>query len=193
MNKALALISDIDRAIATIETLSQAIDLRDMAKAADVFFVARGMEKEAQRAKALLLKSERKAGEFLLAMDKNPGTRPDTEHGGFMVKPPSLPTLADLGVTKMESHYWQNLAFVPADAFEEYIRRIDEGKEISRSGALALLTASERRDPKTNLDIAGELIRQLIAVMRKMDEKELGYVKGIIADILSRSTVQATG
>ena len=53
---------------------------------------------------------ERKAGEFLKGMEKNPGTRKlPAKSGGNIVLPP---TLKDLGIEKMESQRWQKIEIV---------------------------------------------------------------------------------
>jgi hypothetical protein len=56
---------------------------------------------------------EQKNGEGL-----NPGTRPNTEHGGTMQEPPSIPTLAEIGISKNLSSRAQAIAAIPAEDFE---------------------------------------------------------------------------
>jgi len=56
-----------------------------------------------------VLTPERKAGEFLGEMELDAGRRTDLVLNGNQVKP----TLADLGLTKKESHRFQLLAGVP--------------------------------------------------------------------------------
>jgi hypothetical protein len=55
-------------------------------------------------------------GAFLKEMPKNEGTRPSVEHGGSMKAPPSVPTLAAIGITKKESSRAQKLASIPEKA-----------------------------------------------------------------------------
>jgi hypothetical protein len=54
-------------------------------------------------------RAERRAGELLAEMEKNPGTR----YGSCIVQPP--PTLEELGIEKTQSHRWQAEARVPEE------------------------------------------------------------------------------
>jgi hypothetical protein len=53
---------------------------------------------------AVTMTTERKAGEMLAAMEKNPGNR---NLGGNTMLPP--PSLESLGITKMQSSRWQKV------------------------------------------------------------------------------------
>jgi len=71
----------------------------------------------AQACAESLLRAERGAGGLLAEMEKNSGSRSqlrgDVPVGGYNLLPPTkdtTPTLADLGVTKGESHRWQMMA-----------------------------------------------------------------------------------
>lgn len=66
------------------------------------------------------MKAERKAGEMLRDMAKNPGT---ICSGGSVVLPPadSPPKLEEIGVTKDQSSKWQRIAKIPEPEFEAYI------------------------------------------------------------------------
>lgn len=64
------------------------------------------------------LRAERKLGELLRDAPKNPGTRPNTQHGGTMAAPPPTPTLTDQGINKKLSARAQKMAAVPEAEFE---------------------------------------------------------------------------
>ena len=51
--------------------------------------------------------SERKAGEILAGMEKNPGAREPGTSRGNIVLPRQPPKLSDMSVTKIESSRWQ--------------------------------------------------------------------------------------
>jgi hypothetical protein len=76
--------------------------------------------------------SERIAGELLIEIEKNRGTRGQLQgkesSGGRIALPPesvAIPTLAQLGVTKTQSSRWQQLAKLPAADFK---KRVDVAK-----------------------------------------------------------------
>ena len=70
--------------------------------------------------------AERRCGELLRDMDKNPGVRMS---GSNIVLPPETPTLANLDIAPMQSSRWQKVAAVPEVEFERYIA---DKKEIER-------------------------------------------------------------
>lgn len=83
------------------------------------------------------LRTQRRAGELLAAMDKNAGGRPPkirlpngrTARGS---------TLAELGITRNESYRWQRLAALSEEQFEDYVTDCHRKKrELTTIGALA--------------------------------------------------------
>jgi N6-adenosine-specific RNA methylase IME4 len=49
------------------------------------------------------------------------------------------PTLAELGVEKMQSHRWQTMADLPEEEFEEHVKDLrGDGKELTSSGVYSL-------------------------------------------------------
>jgi len=52
------------------------------------------------------LRVERRGGELLQTMPKNPGVR---IVGGSIVEPPGIPTLKQLGIEKHEAMRWQQI------------------------------------------------------------------------------------
>lgn len=67
------------------------------------------------------VRPERRAGEMLSSMEKSKGSRynghsPDDEHRRLHDE--SAQTLADVGVTPIQSSRWQQLAAMPAGHFE---------------------------------------------------------------------------
>lgn len=111
-------------AIAECYSVDEAKDLRDKAKALEVYaHQAQNFEAE-RKACEIRIRAERRAGELLIEM-KRRGER----HNGRGNNPPRLesqpttstPQLADLRITRDQSSKWQKLAAVPAEDFEKAI------------------------------------------------------------------------
>jgi hypothetical protein len=73
-----------------------------------------------REAAEIRLRAERKAGQVLIEMGER-GERTDRGHNTKLELRNATPTLADLGVTKTQSHRWQEIAKVPERVFEKYI------------------------------------------------------------------------
>jgi hypothetical protein len=83
------------------------------------------------------LRTQRRAGELLASMEKNGGGRP-TMAGPTRGRASKGNTLADIGVSRNESHRWQRLANLPAEQFEEYVAEChSRARELTTAGALA--------------------------------------------------------
>lgn len=83
------------------------------------------------------LRTQRRAGEMLARMEKNGGGRPPKTHLAKGRVSRST-TLAELGITRNESHRWQQLAALADDQFEDYISECYKRKrELTTLGALA--------------------------------------------------------
>lgn len=124
-------------ALSEIRTIHDAIDLSNRAAAVAYYLKRSGAELEVQnKAAAVRLLSEYKAGQMLREMPKNKGT----VLGGNMVLPPDdTPTLSDLGLSKMQSSRLQTLAALDEDEITEYISDTNgKGKEITVSGAVKI-------------------------------------------------------
>ena len=70
----------------------------------------------------LKLRAERKAGEMLRAMPKHGGGRPSENRLHDVTS-----SLADVGVTKIQSHRWQQVAAVPEPEFGRHLVEVDGG------------------------------------------------------------------
>lgn len=79
------------------------------------------------------LLAERRAGELLAGMPKAQGGRPGGEnrfHDGT-----GFQTLTELGIPKVRSHRLQQLAAIPAEAFEAHVEAVKaEGGELTTAG-----------------------------------------------------------
>jgi hypothetical protein len=89
------------------------------------------------RAAALKLRAERRAGELLseAGFGKQGGDR----------KSSCTLQLDSFGVEKTQSHRWQKLASLPEDEFETYIdETVEAGKELTTAGALRLAKSAAK-------------------------------------------------
>jgi hypothetical protein len=88
------------------------------------------------------LRAERRAGELLRTMPKNPGR---LLRGSTMEPRDDLPTYEDLGIPKTTAHRWQQVARLPDALFEHYLTDTKaKHEEITSAAVLALLKASQR-------------------------------------------------
>lgn len=86
------------------------------------------------------LRIERRLGELLAVMPKNPGGDPVTSRDRGVTPP----TLEQLGISRMQAHRWQQLAALPAEEFDRYIAATRaQREELTTSGVLRLV--GERR------------------------------------------------
>jgi protein gp37 len=105
----LAVLSDVDRRLAEVQTIDEAKSIRDQAEAVRVY--ARSAKKGLtiqNRAAMVKILAEQRAGNLLKRMELKPG-RP--KQNGSALKP--------LGIGKTQSHRWQTMASVP----EALVRR----------------------------------------------------------------------
>ena len=99
------------------------------------------------------LRAERKAGQFLADMPKHP---PGPEKQDRLHDVTDPPRLEDIGVSKIQSHRWQQVASVPEGSFEDYVGSV---KAQVQNGAYSELTT------------AG-LLRRPDAALRSSDSNE---------------------
>lgn len=132
-NKAKA---EIERATSIDEIKS----IRDKAEALRLYAKQAGESHEVQnRIAEIKVRAERKGGELLAAMAENGGRQ---SQGGDRKSKSHDATLklADLGISRTQSHRWQRIAAVPEDQFEDYIERhrASETAELTSKAILGL-------------------------------------------------------
>ena len=95
------------------------------------------------QATEIKLRAERKAGGFLKDNIKHEGGRPQKNGIGDI----PFSTLSKIGVTKIQSSQWQQVASIPDEKFEQHIIEIQqENEELTR--AKLLRVAQEELAPK---------------------------------------------
>ena len=112
------------RAIDAAYQVDEVKDIRDKARAMEVYLrQAKNTEAE-RRACEIRLRAERKAGALLAEREKATGGQPYQGSTGRSARP--VETLSDLGISKQQSSDWQRLAAVPEEAFESALADPDE-------------------------------------------------------------------
>jgi hypothetical protein len=108
------------RAIARAHAVDEVKDIRDKARAIEMYTrMAQNREAERQ-ATEIRLRAERRCGELLRDMLKATGAR-GTGSNQYRQVPsadPSAPTLADMHISADQSAQWQKLAAIPQHEFE---------------------------------------------------------------------------
>jgi N6-adenosine-specific RNA methylase IME4 len=133
----------VKMALQKAASVDEAKGIRDKAEALRIYAKQSGQSLEVlNRCAEIKLSAERRAGEILLDMDKNKGARGK----GVPCRDESAPTLAELGITQVQSHRWQKIAGIPLRDFEGFIReRKREGKELTSVSVLRLANEIVRR------------------------------------------------
>lgn len=139
------------RMLAEVKTMPEAMKLISMAEAARVYAKQAKLGLEAQNhAAEIKIRAERKAGEMLAGMEKNRGGQ--AEHESYRSQPvtTSPQKLDDLGIGRMDSHRWQQVASMPEDTFEKHIEEHKtDGKELTTGAVIRKakdLTSQTRRE-----------------------------------------------
>ena len=146
----LSVLDNCATALAKAERLDELTDIRSRAEAIRIWAKSANQSLEVQnRAAALRLDAERKAGKLLLQLHLRGGNRKSKAHAAPL-------KLEDLGITRDQSTRWQKQAEIPDDQFEKYVSGLTLiGKEITAAGLLRLVanakgksTANGRTRPR---------------------------------------------
>lgn len=107
------------RELALATSIDEVKKIRDQAEAIRQYIrQQKGSFEMQNQAAEIKLRAERRAGEMLAKTELNKGGRP-TENPLHDVS--SLPKLADLGISEVQSHRWQLEAEIPEEKFEQFI------------------------------------------------------------------------
>lgn len=136
------------------KTVDEVKEIRDKAEALRLYLRQQGAGLEMQNHCAeIKLRAERRAGELLGEMPKNGGTQLNGRDGfgGNIVLPPKdIPTLEDIGLTKMQSHRFQTIAQIPKEDFEVYIAETQAAKDELTSAGMQRM-ASRLKTPEPTI------------------------------------------
>ena len=124
------------RAIAEVYRVDEVKNIRDKARAIEVYArQAKNVEAERQACE-IRLRAERKCGQLLQEREKAK-RGPDKATGQRSQRQTSVSTLTDLGISKSQSSQWQQLAAIADGDFELALATAEEPTQMrSRAGAL---------------------------------------------------------
>jgi hypothetical protein len=168
------------KAIAAAHRVDEAKKIRDKAEAVRTYAKLAGDVEMQNMACEIRLRAERRAGQLLLEMEKNPGTRGEgrpRKDGTKIRRSASTtanpPKLEEIGITKDQSSKWQRLALLVDEAtFERALAQAREKNgELSNAALLReireVVTPTEvLTDPDVNV-VASELIRDIESASRR--------------------------
>jgi hypothetical protein len=166
------------RALAAAHRVDEVKAIRDKAEAVRVYAKQAGDFELQNQAAEIRIRAERRAGQLLLEMEKNPGTRGEgrPRKDGTKSRQSSRataypPKLEDIGVSKDQSSKWQRLALL-----------VDEGK-FER----ALVQAREKTGELTNAALLRE-IREIVTPTEVVVEPDINLIAAeLTRDIESQS------
>lgn len=140
-------------AIVEAKSIDDVKEIRDKAEALRQYAKQAGESLENQNMIAeIKLRAERRAGELIVEMPKNEGggDRKSQEYkitGNTML--PVIPTLADIGISKVQSSRWQSVASIPEAIFEETIAQtMSDMDELTTSHMLKVANTIKRERVK---------------------------------------------
>lgn len=144
-----ALIASAKRALEIAGSFEEVKDIRDRAQALRVYIRSIDAGRAAQNdAAEITILAEHRLGAELSRLDKASGTRGQLIGrgiiGGNLMLPPNRgapnmppPTLAELGISKMQSSRWQTVAAIPHERIRRYIAEIKaSGEELTTAAVL---------------------------------------------------------
>lgn len=134
------------RALADARTLDDVLAIHDRARAAAEYARAAKLGLEAQNhAAEIKLRAERKAGELLGGLLRQPGARTDlaaaeatsSGDGQGSVYSPYAAVLNETATTRQDAARWQKIADLPPERFEDFITKTRAaGEELTTARAL---------------------------------------------------------
>lgn len=167
----LALLDQATRMLAEIRSVDDAKQLIDLAEAARVYAKQIKLGLEAQNhAAEIKLRAQRRAGEILREMVKNPGAKGSGSNQYTEVRlqattaPDEAPTYSELGIEKREAHVWQTLASMDTPIFEKFIE--DKREAIEEITTAAIYREAKRfiaQNKRPALDLPSKIYRVLYA------------------------------
>lgn len=145
------------RAIAAAHAVDEVKDIRDKARAIEMY-ARQALNKEAERqATDIRLRAERKCGELLVGLKEAgmlaKGGAPYHKPTGYIVEPVDVEEsrLADWKLTKRQSHDFQRLAAIPPERFEA-----DMADPMWRPSTAGLLERQDAREREPVPQLRGD-------------------------------------
>ena len=136
----LALIDSGRKALAEASTMVEVKDVRDKAEAIRAYARQQSDSLYAQNSAAeLKLRAERKLGQLVEQIPKEPGKRTDLTWSHDVTR------LSEMGITKAQSSRWQMEASVPEKQFEQYVAETKQDKELTTVGLVRIALVGHHR------------------------------------------------
>ena len=153
-------------------------DIRDKAQAMAAYARQANDTKLVEWATEIKVRAERKAGQMLTEMPKNPGNLKNSSRSHDV----TTTKLEDLGITKNQSSRWQKLAAVPDDQFEQ---AVSAAKEVAGEVTTAAMLRIEKQNrpektnpkPALNLETDQKLSTGNEENHEEFDEKEQAIIE----------------
>lgn len=141
MNGELVWLDRAKQAIERVATIGEAKDISDKAAAIKLLAAKQGWSKDQKiRIAEIEVRAQRRLGELLAETPKATGTRGQGRPplGGATREPPIqlAPTLADMGISKKQSHVAQAVASVPVADFEGAIAAARDNDKVPTATAI---------------------------------------------------------
>lgn len=141
-------------------------DIRDKAQAMAAYARQANDTKLVEWATEIKVRAERKAGQMLTEMPKNPGNLKNSSRSHDV----TTTKLEDLGITKNQSSRWQKLAAVPDDQFEQ---AVSAAKEVAGEVTTAAMLRIEKQNrPATTPPKPAPVPETENEEIEEFDEKE---------------------
>lgn len=140
-------------ALAEAHAIDEVKDIRDKAEAMAAYARQAKDVEMIQWVTEIKVRAERKAGEMLAEMEKNPGAKGSgSNQHEVRSHDVTAPKLSDLGISKNESSRWQKLAAVPEDKFEQAVSAAKEiAGEVTTAAMLRAAKPEHTEAPKPKL------------------------------------------
>lgn len=148
----LARLETATRLLAEAKTVDEVRDIRNLAEMARVYARERGLGLAAMNhAAEIKIRAERRLGELLREMPKQDGGDAARARSHAVTEDELPPTLEDLGIERMQSHRWQQVAAVPAPVLERHIAETRANdQELTTAGVMRLAREVERETVHAN-------------------------------------------
>lgn len=130
------------KAIAEAHSVDEVKQIKDKAEAIRIYAKQSKDFDMANWAAEIRMRSERRMGEMLKEQEMNKGHK---FTGGNTPRPPAIPTLSEIGITKSMSSRAQKIADIPEKDFEEIIDDYKEGGKELTSAAMTKLLKDKRK------------------------------------------------
>lgn len=153
-------------------------DIRDKAEAMAAYARQAKDTEMVKWATEIKVRAERKAGQMLAEMPKNPGNLQNSSrsHDATTTK-----TLYEMGITKSDSSRWQKLAAVSESQFDQ---AIEAAREIAGEvTTAAMLRATQAEKPKVELDQVEPEYTDLDAAKDQIADLQVALAMASMGDV----------